>query len=127
MLRLMFSHLSNLKFRLKFKDCLRPILTVVVKLKQLNTFFLRCLFLARERHNLHDDLCLIDSPVTSFDGESQLNVLLYGWDEFNDKINKEIVIRFLPNKAGDTGVEKGAHGHPIFCVVKTKKENNGKK
>ena len=88
---------------------------------------MRCQFLASERHNLHDDLCLIDPPVISFDGESQLNVLLYGWDEFNDKINKEIVIRFLPNKAGDTGVEKGAHGHPIFCVVKTKKGNSGKK
>ena len=61
-----------------------------MKLKQLNTFFLRCQFLAREGHNLHDGLCLIDHPVISFNGESPLNVLLYGSDEFNDKINKEI-------------------------------------
>ena len=58
-----------------------------MELKQLNTFFLRCQFLASERRNLHNDLCLIDPPVISFDGESQLNVLLYGSDEFNDKIN----------------------------------------
>ena len=61
---------------------------MVLKLKQINTFFLRCQFLASERHNLHDDLCLIDPPVISFDGESQLNVLLYGSVEFNNKINK---------------------------------------
>ena len=60
---------------------------MVLKLKQINTFFLRCQFLASERHNLHDDLCLIDPPVISFDGESQLNVLRYGSVEFNNKIN----------------------------------------
>ena len=40
------------------------------ELKQLNTFFLRFRFLASERRNLHDDLCLIDPPVFRFDGES---------------------------------------------------------
>ena len=59
-----FSHLGN-----QFKDCLRPSVTVVMKLKQLNTFFLRCQFLASERHNLHDDLCLRAPPVISFDRE----------------------------------------------------------
>ena len=59
-------------------------------MEQRNTFLLRRQFLASERHNLHDDLCLRDSPVISFDRESHLNVLLYGSDEFNDKINKEI-------------------------------------
>ena len=34
-------------------------------------------FLASERHNLHDDLCVIDPPVISFDEESLLNALLY--------------------------------------------------
>ena len=58
---------------------------MVLKLKQLSTFFLRCQFLARERHNLHDDLCLIDPTVKSFDGESLLNALLCGSNEFNDK------------------------------------------
>ena len=61
---------------------------MVLKLKQLKTFFLRCQFLASERRNLHDDLCLIDPPVISFDGESQLNVLLYVSDKFDDKIKK---------------------------------------
>ena len=42
------------------------------------------------KDNLHDDFCLIDPPVIRFDVESQLNVLLYGSGEFNDKINKEI-------------------------------------
>ena len=38
-------------------------------------------------------------------------------DESNDKMNKEIVIRIIP----DTEVAEGAHGQPIFCVEKTKK------
>ena len=86
-LRLKFILLGNLKFCCKFKDCLRPIVTVVLKLKQLNAFFLRCQVLASKIHNLHDGLCLIDPPVIGFDEESHLNVLLYGSDEFNDKIN----------------------------------------
>ena len=82
------SQLGNLKFHCKFKDCLRFIATVALKLKQGNTFFLRCQLLTSERHNLHHYLCVIDPQVISFDGESQLNVLLYGSDEFNGKINK---------------------------------------
>ena len=60
------------------------------KSKQLNTFFLSCQFLACKRQNLHDDLYLIDPLIRSFDEESLLNVLLYGSNEFNDKINVEI-------------------------------------
>ena len=60
---------------------------------------MHCQFLASERHNLHDGLCtwrpLIDRAVISFDGESLLNALLYGSDEFNDKINKEILLRIV--------------------------------
>ena len=48
---------------------------------------MRCQFVASEKHNFHDDLCLIDPPVISFDRESQSNILLHGSDEFNDKIN----------------------------------------
>ena len=39
-LRLKFSHLGNLKFFCKLKNGLRPNVTVVMKFKQLNTFFL---------------------------------------------------------------------------------------
>ena len=81
---------------------------------------MRCQFLESERHNHHDDLCLIDPPVISFDGESLLNILLCDSDEFNDKINKAIVICIIPNRIDDAGVPEGAHGHLIFCVAKTK-------
>ena len=64
--------------------------------------------------------------MESFDRESQLNVLLYGSDEFNVKMNKEIVLRIIPNRADNTRVAEGAHGHPIFCVAKTKNRNKGK-
>ena len=70
-LRLKFLHIGNPKFCRKFKDCLRSNVTVVMKSKQLNPFFLRCQFLASERNNLHDELCLIDPPVISFNREPQ--------------------------------------------------------
>ena len=91
---------------------------MVLKLKQLNTFFLRYQFLASEIHNLPDSLCLIDPPVTSSDGESQLNAPLHDSDGFNDKINKKILSRFLPN----TGVAgRGGGGvawPPTFYAAK---------
>ena len=60
---------------------------------------MRCQFLASERHNLHDDLCLIDPPVISFVEESLLNGLLYGSDDFKDKIDRAIPLRIMPNLA----------------------------
>ena len=69
-LRLKFSHLNDHKFCNKFRDCAGPCITVALKLKQLNTFFLSCQFLDSERQNLPDDLYLIDSSITSFHKES---------------------------------------------------------
>ena len=84
-------------------------------------FCLCCQFLASERHNLHDVLFLIDPPVTSFDGESLLNPLLCGSDEFNDKINKKILLCIISNRADDPGVaERGMA--PTFLCSKNKKE-----
>ena len=37
--------------------------------------------------------------MISFDEESLLNVLLYGSDELNDKINRKILLRITPNLA----------------------------
>ena len=69
---------------------------------------LLCQFLASETYNLHDDLCLIDPPDVKFDGQPLLNALLYGSDEFNDKINKVILLRIMPNRADDPGMaERG--------------------
>ena len=65
--------------------------------------------------------------LTIVDRESQLNVLSYGSDEFNDKINEEIILRIIANTADDTGLAEGVHGHPISCVAKIKKGNKGKK
>ena len=63
-----------------------------LKLKKLNNFFLRCQFLYSERQNLYDDLYLIDPSIISFNEKSLLNALLYGSDEFSNKINREILL-----------------------------------
>ena len=99
-LRLKFSHLSNLKFRHKFKDCLRPICNCGTEIETTKHDFLAMSILGSERHNLHDNLCLTDSPVICFDRESLLNVLLYCSDEFNDKIKIEILLPIIPNRHG---------------------------
>ena len=64
----------------------------MLKSKQLNTLFLRCKFPATERQNLHDDRYLIVLSFLSFDENPRLNNQLYGSDEFNNKINREIVL-----------------------------------
>ena len=97
-LRLKFNHLSNLKFRHKFKDCLRPRCNCVTEFETTKHHFLAMSILGSERHNLHDNLCLIDSPVICFDRESLLNVLLYCSDEFNDKIKIEILLPIIRNR-----------------------------
>ena len=91
----------TLNFVISSKTNYHPCVTVILKLKQLSTFFLRCQFLASERQ---------------FDGESLLNALLYGSDEFNDKINKEILLRIIPNRADDTGVAEGGGMAHHFLV-----------
>ena len=66
-LQLKFSHLRKHKSCHEFKDCVAPCVTVVLKSKQLNIFFLYCQFLLSERQNLHGNLCLIDPLIISFD------------------------------------------------------------
>ena len=56
-------------------------------------------FVVSGRYNLHDNLCIIEPPVISFFEESLLNVPLYGSDEFNDKVNIEILLRIISNLA----------------------------
>ena len=36
-----------------------------------------------------------DPPIISFDEESLLNILLNGSDDFDDKINREILVRTI--------------------------------
>ena len=68
-----------------------------------------------------------DPSVITFDAESLLNALLYGSDELNDKINKEILLHIIPNRADDTGVVEGGHGPPLFLCSKNKKAKQRKK
>ena len=68
-----------------------------------------------------------DPSVITFDAESLLNALLYGSDELNDKINKEILLHITPNRADDTGVVEGGHGSPLFLRSKNKKVKQRKK
>ena len=60
-----------------------------------------------------------DLPVITFDGESLLNVLLYGSDKFNDEIDKKILLSIIPNKVDDTGVaEVRAWPPTLLCGKK---------
>ena len=60
-----------------------------------------------------------DPPTITFEWEFPLNALRYGSDEFNDKINKEILFRIIPNRAEDTGVaEEGNMSLHFFVLQK---------
>ena len=56
-----------------------------------------CQSLASEKHNVHDNLCLKGPPVISVYKESLLNTLLYCSSAFNYKVNREILLRIIPN------------------------------
>ena len=67
---------------------------------------------------------MIDPLVISFHGEFLLNTLLYGSDEFNYKINEEILLYIISNRVDVTG--EARPGLPLFRVTKIKKGNKGK-
>ena len=78
-LQLKFSHLSKHKFCHKFKDCVSPMCNYCTEIETTKHFFLAL------PENLHDDLCLIDPSIISFDEES-----LYG----SDSIFRNKFLRF---------------------------------
>ena len=67
-----------------------------------------------------------DPPVITCNGESLLNAVLYGSDEFNDKINKEVLYHIIPNRANDKGWPREAWA-PTFLCNKNKKGKQRKK
>ena len=79
------------------------------------------------------------SPVISFDEESLLNALLYGLDEFHDKITEEILFRVIPKKVDDAGVPEEEHDSiltththththtHIFFIAKIKRKGKQRK
>ena len=78
-------------------------------------------FLASERHNLHDELCLIDPPVICFDGESVKIICI--------KEKKEIPLSIIPIKVDSAKQEWPREKviAPIFCRAKIKKRKQRKK
>ena len=73
---------------------------MVLKSKQLNTFFLHCQFFLREIQNLHDELRLTDPSIITVGEESLLNALLYGSDSvFQNSFLKFNVLQNLSLKA----------------------------
>ena len=78
---------------------------------------MRCRFFASERHNLLDDLCLIDppDPVISFGGEPVKIICM-------KSIKKYFLVLYQTGPKTPWWLREFS----IFCVAKIKKENKGK-
>ena len=94
-LRLQFSHLNEHKFRHNFKDCMSSMCDCGAETKTTSHFFLRCQFFANERQKLRDDVYRLDSSIKHLNGESLIDVLLYGSDRFNDSKNKQLLLHTI--------------------------------
>ena len=86
-LRVKFSHLNEHKFcQVLWAQCT----TVDLKLKQLTTFFLVCLFFTINRQKLLIGFLKLDLSLRNLKDELLLDILLYGSDKYNDTINKKM-------------------------------------
>ena len=91
-LRLSFRHLNEHKFRHNFCDFLNPLCDCKLEPETTSHFSLRCHLFQVERTALLNDIKEIDERIIS-DNTSMLDqILLYGNDNYNHDINKNILL-----------------------------------
>ena len=98
-LRLSFSHLIDHKFWYNFNETVDTKSTCGLELETTRNYFLRCNFYStHQRLELLKDECIYNPSLKNYSNEKLLNSLLYGSEDFNCNINKEILkatIKFL--------------------------------
>ena len=94
-LRLGFSHLREHKFKLNFRDTLTPLCSCSIEVESTSHYFLRCHFFDALRATLMNDLRNIDSDLPTLRDENLTNILLYGNQIYDDKINQIILMHIM--------------------------------
>ena len=97
-LRLNFNHLNRHKFRNSFNDTVDPMCTCGLEQETTLHYLLHYNLYSVQRLELLFNACDLNLSLKSHSDENFLNVLLYGSEEFNYNMNKEILkaeIKFL--------------------------------
>ena len=97
-LRLNFSHLNEHKFRHNFNDMVDPMCTCDLEPETTLHYLLRCSIYSAQRQELLHNVCVLNPSLKNYSNEKLLNILLYGSENFNCNMNKDILkatIKFL--------------------------------
>ena len=87
-----FDHLNEHKFRHNFKDSEVATCDCGKETKTAEHFFLRCLFFVTERQMLLKNVSDKHFSSQNLNKEFRLDILLYVYDKFNERGNKEILL-----------------------------------
>ena len=97
-LRLNFSHLNEHKFRHNFSDTIERMCNCGLEPKITLYYLLRGNLYSTQRLEFLNNVCILNPSIKNYSDEKLLNILLYGSEDFNCNMNKEIVkasIKFL--------------------------------
>ena len=90
-LRVGLSHLREHKFRHGFNDTVNPLCPCNMEVESVIHFFLHCHNYDLQRLDLMNELFNLAPVLQTFDEKSLSNILLYGSNNFNTKLNSEII------------------------------------
>ena len=97
-LRLNLSNLNEHKFRHNFNNMVDPMCTCGCEPETTFPYLLRCNLYSAQRLELLNNVCILNPSIKNYFNEKLFNILLYGSEDFNCNMNKEIMkatIKFL--------------------------------
>ena len=92
LLQLNFSHLNEPKFRHNFNDRVDPMRTCGLEPETTHHYLLRCSLFSTQRLELLNNVFILNPSIKNYSNEKLLNVLLYGSEDLNWNLSKEILI-----------------------------------
>ena len=93
-LRLNFSHLNENKFRHNFNNTVDPMCTCGLEPGSTLHYLLLCNLYYNQRLGLLNNVCILNPTLKNYSYENLLNILLYGSEDFNCNMNKEILLSY---------------------------------
>ena len=99
-LRLGLSHLNEHKFRHNFQDCLNPLCSCSLEIKDTSHYLLHCHHFSNRRIDLINSVNSIIPNFESMNDSMKKDILLYGdsrFDENKNKIILEATMNYLKN------------------------------
>ena len=113
-LRLNFSHLNEHKFRHNFRDTVVAVYDCETETETAEHFFLYCPFFVTEREKFLSNVSDNHFSSQNLNEESMTDILLYGYDRFNERDNKEILLHTTDYIKSTKSFERQLTDHCLF-------------